>query len=304
MLLIISQTIAQHVCYKELDQAEKGRHMKTINLQSKITRQRDSARTERDLARTERDSAVDERDTLKFEVSQLKDTEIGRKQFVATLSHDLRNPIGVIKSAVELLRSEQTVQQFEAMIDMIDRNADIAEDLIRHLLDATLIEAGGKLPINPIQCDILSILIESRETFIPISRERIVFQDLEKKAYWGYWDPFALKRAFNNLLSNALKFSDPDKKIRIFAEEAFGSTDISIQNFGKLISHQDQEKIFKSHFKVEGNKMLGWGLGLTLVRGVAEAHGGSVDIVSNENDGTIFTMKLPRKMYGQSPEMD
>ena len=123
-----------------------------------------------------------------------------------------------------------------------------------------------------------------------------MFQDLKETAYWGYWDPFALKRAFNNLLSNALKFSDPDKEIRIFTEESFGSINISIQNFGKLISPQDHKNIFKSHFKVEGNKMLGWGLGLTLVRGVAEAHGGGVDIVSNENDGTIFTMKLPRKM--------
>ncbi|MCB0356725.1 MAG: HAMP domain-containing histidine kinase, partial [Bdellovibrionales bacterium] len=120
--------------------------------------QRDSARSERDSARIERDSARSECNVLRQDVARMEKNESLRENFVTTLTHDLRNPVATIKMAIEVLKTDPMGEHFDAIMKLIDQNADQAEELISHLLDANLIKSGIKLPLNKSHCEILSVL--------------------------------------------------------------------------------------------------------------------------------------------------
>lgn len=251
---------------------------------------------QRNTAREERNYARHERKNLQDGINQMHNNEVLREQFVATLSHDLRSPVGAIKMATEILRKDYNNQDFEEMIDLIDRNADMAEELISRLLDATLIKSGSVFPINPKRCEIFSILKECKENFSPLIQERIICNtNIEDHiAIWGKWDCFALQRVFNNLLSNAVKFSDNNQKITVNIWQKDKKLNVTIHNKGKVISLNDQSKIFDSYYRTDNSdKIKGWGLGLTLVKGIIEAHNGTVDVSSSEQAGTTFTIKIP-----------
>lgn len=129
------------------------------------------AHVERDSARTERDSAIVERNSARKDVAKLraraaedkadtKNNQSAQEQFIAAVSHDLRNPISAIKLAVEVLRRKD--ENHTDLMALIERNCDQAEGLISHLLDAHLIKSGSKLPIKADRCDLLKILRKCR----------------------------------------------------------------------------------------------------------------------------------------------
>lgn len=262
-------------------------------LSNKRKDQRDLARTERDTALEERDQARTERDSFIDQADVLEKSKVLQEQFIATLSHDLRNPVGAIKMAIEILREDPDPQLTREMIDLIGRNADQAGELILQLLDTHLIKSGAPLPILRENCDIILVLRKCCSSLAPQDQTKIILKT-DQLEVWGDWDPRALERAFKNLISNAIKFTAQDKSIQIHISQKTKLTSISFQNFGEVISLKDQTRIFDGHFKVSQNQVrTGWGLGLTLVRGVVEAHGGKMKVESNDADGTIFTMDLP-----------
>ena len=260
--------------------------------------QRDAARIERDSALDERDSARIERDGFKGQADLWEKNNVAQEQFVATLSHDLRNPIGSIKMAVDIIRDGVNEQRMKEMTDLIERNADQAGELINQLLDAHLIRSGAKLPLQLAECDMLTALRKCYKSLPPQIQSRIILSSENKTEIKGFWDARALERAFQNLISNAVKFSDPDKSIQITVSQSSIITRVSIQNFGELISLENQLKIFDSQFRAQQadtKYKKGWGLGLTLVRGIAEAHGGKIEVSSSQSEGTVFTLLLPNE---------
>jgi signal transduction histidine kinase len=276
--------------HKNPDSANKHR-----NQRDDARAERDSALNERDSARDERDSARDERDDFENINLSMKKNNIAQEQFVATLSHDLRNPISAIKMAAELLIEGADEILTREMVALIDRNADLAGELINQLLDAHLIKAGQKLPINPQLMNMGEVLTKCHEALDPKNRDRIQVIGAGSQCS-GYWDAALIERALKNLLSNALKFGD-DQKIKFTVWQESDITGISVKNHGSVISLDNQLKIFNINFRVEHNDTAhakkGWGLGLTLVKGIAESHNGKIDVVSSQASGTIFTIRLP-----------
>jgi signal transduction histidine kinase len=98
------------------------------------------------------------------------------------------------------------------------------------------------------------------------------------------------------LITNAIKYGDSEKPITVIAREHDGEIKISVHNFGNPIPSEDQEAIFEPFFRSKsvrlGNKK-GWGLGLTLVQGIVEAHNGRINLESNAIEGTTFSIILP-----------
>jgi signal transduction histidine kinase len=112
----------------------------------------------------------------------------------------------------------------------------------------------------------------------------------------GYWDHNYLRRALENLCTNAVKYGRDGTKILISAHAKSSRVFLSVHNDGNALTREDQDRLFVLFSRgksAEASGKHGWGLGLTIVKGVAEAHGGTIEVASTPQAGTAFTMMLP-----------
>jgi signal transduction histidine kinase len=112
----------------------------------------------------------------------------------------------------------------------------------------------------------------------------------------GRWDPHGLRRVFDNLLSNAIKYGERGGPISVVIRRVDARILVGVHNRGTIIPAEEQAKLFQPFHRTQEAKATGqrgWGLGLTLVRGIVEAHGGIVKVESYPKEGTTFTIDLP-----------
>lgn len=221
-----------------------------------------------------------------------------REKFFALVSHDLRTPLTSAKASAELIRRHPEnlkvcLAQAERIVSVISR----AERMIADLLDANRARAGARLAIRPEKCDLaesIKRLLEDLEVVYP-GRCRLVAPSGPVE---GHWDAQALCRALENLITNAIKYGSAAAPVTISLErrEAGGGVSLSVHNQGSKIAATDLTTIFNWHTRTKAAQRsgkAGWGLGLMLVKGIAQAHGGSVYAESSAKGGTRFTIEVP-----------
>lgn len=223
-----------------------------------------------------------------------------REQFMATLSHDLRNPIGVAKMGAQIIseRSEDITDSeirndIIEMSKRIESNMKRADRMIQDLLDASILRIGEHLPIQISQCDLMTITKDVIAELNEKSRERI---NIIGDSIIGYWDCSGLQRVLENLIKNAIKYGGKDSPITVRLSKNNELIKLSVHNFGNPIPESEQKLIFNPFRRAKvspSNFQVGWGIGLSLVKAVSEAHGGSVQVESTPEAGTTFTMNLP-----------
>jgi signal transduction histidine kinase len=218
-----------------------------------------------------------------------------RERFMSVLVHDLRGPLTVAKmGSTMLIRKPELLDERRELAAKIDMNIDRAERMIRDLLDTNRIRANERLPLHLAECDLTVIARLVIGELSSIYGERFILKP--EDGVRGIWDAEELRRALWNLIINAVKYGAPDKPITITVKGSLSEAQMSVHNYGSLIAPEDQSNIFDSFKRTQGaqaNGKIGWGLGLTLVRGCAEAHGGKVTIESSAAFGTTFTIHLP-----------
>jgi signal transduction histidine kinase len=219
-----------------------------------------------------------------------------REQFLAILTHDLRNPIAAAKiSAQMILRQPKQAYSVERFATRIIDGLHRVENMIRDLLDTYRIRAGQRLPIEVAECDIHEIASHAVDELGTIHGPRFRLEDGESLK--GFWDAEGLRRAIETLANNAVKYGDPNTPITISLRQDSGEVCISVHNYGNPIVAEEQAALFSPFIRAPGAETggkKGWGLGLTLVRGMAESHGGRVIVQSSADGGTTFTMHLPK----------
>ncbi|PYR97243.1 MAG: histidine kinase [Acidobacteria bacterium] len=217
-----------------------------------------------------------------------------RERFMSVLVHDLRGPLTVAKmGSTMLIRQPELLDERRELAAKIDTNIDRAERMIRDLLDTNLIRANERLPLHLAECDLAAIARVVIGELSSIDGERFI---LKQEGVHGIWDAEELRRALWNLAINALKYGAPDKPITITVKRSGSEMQLSVHNYGSVITPEDQAHIFDSFTRTQeaqAKGQIGWGLGLTLVRGCVEAHGGKVTIESSADVGTTFTIHLP-----------
>lgn len=233
---------------------------------------------------------------LEAYVQSLKSERILREQFVSTLTHDLRTPLTAIKAAGEMvLRHAENINLARTLSARIVEAAVRLDKMVRDLLDANRIRAGQKLNLALSECDLVEIIQSSISELSTHHGERFVFQaPAEVK---GYWSADELRRVFENLSSNAIKYGDPQAPVTVRIEEAGNKIRLLVHNQGNALSPAEQTGLFRQFERsksAQASGKRGWGIGLTLVRGVAEAHGGQVGVESSPEKGTTFIVELPR----------
>ncbi len=233
--------------------------------------------------------------------STAKELKLARMQseFVSTVSHEFRTPIMSIRYLGELLqrgrvRDEEKKQEY---YDTITEESKRLGRLIENTLDFSKIEAGMK-KYSFEQTDIAEILAEAETYFQKqfLDNKFVLENDIQDSLPIIKGDREALTRALLNLLDNAAKYSGDSRKIILRAHSKEDFVFLQIEDFGKGIPNNEQNKIFEKFYRSESlqdSPIKGSGIGLTLVAHTAHAHGGEVLLESKEGKGTKITIKLP-----------
>ncbi|SEM52074.1 GAF domain-containing protein [Stigmatella aurantiaca] len=171
---------------------------------------------------------------------------------------------------------------------------DRADQMITDLLDVNRIRAGLGLPIERAPMELRQVVAGTLQELSTLHGERFLLRG--EARVQGTWDARALCRAVENLCGNAIKYGDPVQQVTVSLKQEGGRVELAVHNWGMPISPAEQAHLFQSFRRTrsaEASGKKGWGIGLTLVRGVAEAHGGSVSVESTEEAGTTFRLHLP-----------
>ncbi|MFZ0489074.1 MAG: HAMP domain-containing sensor histidine kinase [Salegentibacter sp.] len=217
-----------------------------------------------------------------------------REKLVGALAHDIRTPISVAYFALDIMGHSEDQEKLESLRQMGLKSLRKSLGLLEGLLDAISVKAGEGMTLEFEEIDVVKevewVYYEASEIYAA----KIKFQT-EKKEIKGVFDGTAIRRIVENLVSNAVKYGDSEQPVSIKIEDSGDEVIVSVHNFGEPIPENSRKSIFKflsrSH-QNQPNHMQSWGIGLSLVKSVAMAHGGHVELESNEQDGTTFSIFL------------
>ena len=222
-----------------------------------------------------------------------------RTQFIAGISHELRTPLTALRIFIESMKMTPDLDPAtrDEYLDTMQHETERLSRLVNNVLEFSRIERQSKtytrLPIS------LQRLIESIAASLRPMMEHAGYKletILDNSPDTVNADRDALEQAILNLLTNAMKYSGPSREIRLRVQTAGPHASIEVQDFGLGIEPAEQKRIFDSFYRVpspENRSIQGAGLGLTLVRHVAEGHGGEVIVESQPGKGSTFRMLLP-----------
>ncbi|WPP48801.1 sensor histidine kinase [Catalinimonas niigatensis] len=218
-----------------------------------------------------------------------------RDDFIGTLTHDLRSPLSNTHNMLELIKVKLSSDPiYLKHLNAIQLNITKADRLIGNLLDVNLIKSGGKLPIHRQKCDLSKEMQTLVEEFTLLYSGTILLEDAQGSLE-GNYDCKALRQAIDNLLQNAIKYGDKESTITVKCQRKDGDyIELSVHNYGNPIPIDQQAKIFTRYYRIDNQSyQKGWGIGLSLVKGIVEAHDGKLDLTSSSVEGTTFSIKLP-----------
>jgi PAS domain S-box-containing protein len=222
-----------------------------------------------------------------------------RERVMSILSHDLRGPLSVVTaSAAALRRSGCLGEQELRVVARITRAAERMARMIRDLLDYARATGGG-LPVKRTAANIHDIARNAVDELRASLPDAQIHLDLERVAPLGEWDPDRLTQLLTNLLTNAVQYSPPRSPVdlRLSGGDAEPVT-IEVRNGGDPIPADALPTVFEPFHRGANSSRAsprGLGLGLFIVKQIAEGHSGAVGVRSNRAEGTTFTVTLPRR---------
>lgn len=216
------------------------------------------------------------------------------KQFTADASHELRTPVSVIKSACEYAEKYgETPEEQRETLAMIHRQADRMAELIQQLLSITRLDQGTEgLRLEPLD---LAALVEGVCAEQPYPRQRLFCQ--VGGAVWVRGDAGLLRRLLQNLIDNGFKYGTPQGHVWVTLEGKGDTARLQVRDDGIGIPEDQQEKVWQRFYQVDPSRREGGGagLGLAMVKKIAQLHGGTVTLDSALGRGSAFTLILPRE---------
>lgn len=235
---------------------------------------------------------------LKAQAEALKDNDRRKDEFLAMLAHELRNPLGVISSGVQLVQTIQKPELLFQLSETIQHQVGHLTRLIDDLLDVSRI-TQGKITLRKETVELAKIIGRSVELVRPVIEEKrhTLTVSLPDQTVCFMADPTRTEQILGNLLTNAAKYSEPGGSIHLSAVVEGDSLIFRVRDTGIGIPEEMLTNVFGLFTQVDGSidrSRGGLGIGLTLVRTLVEMHGGSVSAESEgEGRGSEFTVRLP-----------
>jgi two-component system phosphate regulon sensor histidine kinase PhoR len=220
-------------------------------------------------------------------------------EFVSSVSHEMKTPLSSIRAYVELLvdgeaDDEPTREEF---LSVINSQADRMQRLIDNLLNLARIEAGV-VAVNKTSLSLNELLQEALGVMQPAAEQKDIKLTSEfSPLYLGVLaDRDMLLQGAINLISNAVKYTRPGGSVTVRSQLNDQEVAFEVQDTGVGLSEEDRRRVFEKFYRVKKDSDMasGTGLGLALVKHIVEdVHGGRVDVVSQEGQGSTFQVSLP-----------
>jgi two-component system phosphate regulon sensor histidine kinase PhoR len=222
-----------------------------------------------------------------------------RRDFVANVSHELRTPLSILRGYIETMLDDPKMSRGETtrILEVMDQHSKRLGLLANDLLTLAHLESGSS-SLQVQEIDLLRFLSDLvrdwAKKFLTKGLEAVV--DVAENCSTIRADEERLREIFDNLLDNALKYSDKGGAIRLAAERRDGDVAISVGDRGVGISQDDLPRIFERFYradKARSRDLGGTGLGLSIVKHIAQLHGGRVEAESELGKGTTIRVILP-----------
>jgi signal transduction histidine kinase len=232
-----------------------------------------------------------------------------KEDFTHMIVHELRAPLTAIKDSAELMietfedKGALEKEQQKKLLKIIDMQSKGLLEQINQVLDAAKIEAG-RFSINKESSDIGEVIQNAIEPFQPQAGKKqiLISTDIYYPLPKVEIDPIRITQVLNNLVSNSLKFTPVGGKIVVSAKPGDGYITVGVSDNGIGIPENEQEDLFSKYYQIRTTPhqlaKKGTGLGLYIIKGIVEAHEGTVGLISNIGKGTTIYFNLPIKGGG------
>lgn len=222
-----------------------------------------------------------------------------KSDFVSTVSHEFKSPLTAIRQLAELLRagrvpSEERRRQYH---DVLLEQSERLSRLVNNVLDFARMEAGRD-ELSPQLVDLATLV----EDTVSEARHRVAHEgftirtELERPLPPVHLDPDAVRQALGNLIDNGVKYSGESRELEVRGFRENGEVVLAVRDFGIGMEPDEAARVFERFYR-GGDELTravkGTGLGLALVKHIAEAHGGRVDVTSAPGEGSTFSIHLP-----------
>jgi signal transduction histidine kinase len=232
------------------------------------------------------------------ERGRLIEVEAQKSRFFANLSHELRTPLTLILGPIEQLLGSERSESRQQSLSLVQRNAQRLLRLIDDLLDLARLESG-KLRLEVSRLDLAELVRGACELIAPAAAARQIRLALppSQEQSWVLGDAHRLAIIVGNLVNNAVKYTHAGGSVRVALGSDAEHASVVVSDDGPGIPEADQARIVERFVRLGGarDESTGVGIGLSLSRELAEAHGGSLRVQSSEGQGASFTLSLPRQ---------
>jgi signal transduction histidine kinase/DNA-binding NarL/FixJ family response regulator/ligand-binding sensor domain-containing protein len=239
---------------------------------------------------------------LRDQSEKLKEMDKVKSRFFANISHEFRTPLTLIMSPLEMMLSRHRDKKEKKTLNVMLRNTQRLLTLINQLLDLSRIDSG-KIKMQVARHNIVSFLKGAVASFELLSEEKgldLDFQTGDDEIYLYFNGP-KMEEVMYNLMINAFKFTPPGGKITVSVSTVHVSpggdvVEISVKDTGMGITQEELVRIFDRFYQAggfEGKGHKGTGIGLALAKEIIQLHHGTIDVHSQEGEGTEFVFRLP-----------
>ncbi len=231
------------------------------------------------------------------DLTRIRQVETTRKEFVSNVSHELRGPLAAVKILAESLASGALKEKKRAkdFLRRINGEIDRMAAMVNELMELSRIESEQS-GLQHAPLDLHPFIDALREEHYERTEKRKIALEVAIPEHLPQvrGDEEKLRQVFDNLLSNALKFTPEDGRISLSAQQENGKVCLRVADTGVGIPRKHLPHIFERFYKVDRSRHSeGFGLGLAIVKHIVQAHGGEIHAESAEGQGTTFTVILP-----------
>ncbi|GGM93614.1 sensor histidine kinase [Thermus composti] len=219
-----------------------------------------------------------------------------KSEFIAAVSHELRTPLAVIMGLAELLQEEPLPPSAQESVELIRESAFRLKTMVDNLLDTSRLEAG-RFEVSKRPVDLRPLLLDLARSFQGVARlSGVDFRVEVEELPLLEADPDRMAQVVGNLLNNAFKFTPPGGKVSLRARVQGEAVVLKVEDTGPGIPKEELPKLFQRYARAKNASargVSGTGLGLFISKHIVEAHGGRIEVETEEGRGSLFRVILP-----------